>query len=158
MEIARGMKLTPVTGKRCPRSPATSFQDMHLGGTACSVLQAGLVEIGQGAHAGPAWVAAGTARSTRTGGSRRTLRRHRKYRKLRCQLSAVALGTLRLLIAIHQRFKPVVTVLADVLENRHRRTPSTWMAFPLAIPFKIKLWGLRKPKRQHFSHAAACAA
>src|SRR6266481_7676417 len=79
------------------------------------------VQIAQGTGPRPARVTARPAcsRRRRRGARGRDLGGYGKRRELRRELPAVALRTLRLLVAIHQRFKRMIAFLADVLEDRH---------------------------------------
>ncbi len=78
------------------------------------------IQIRHGARSRPAWVATRTASS---GGGRRFSRRascrHRKNRKLRSQMLALALGTGCLLAPENQSFKPMLTLGANVFKYRH---------------------------------------
>jgi hypothetical protein len=65
----------------------------------------------------------------------------------------VALGTFRPVFAKNQRLELVLTFFADVLKNRHVRSPP-----PLGLfLFKMMVWGRRKPGN-HFGLAVCFAA
>src|SRR6185369_5190587 len=106
------------------------------------------VHIGKGARPGPARITTGATGFRRRCGGGASLGADGKHRKLRRQLAAVALGTLCLLLPIYKRFKLVIAVLADVLENRHRWHSSGGSLrrqnHLKSYPFKIKRWRLCK--------------
>ena len=81
-----------------------------------------LIHIAERARSRAARVAAGSAgaasRGCRRGGA---FGGDRKDRELRRQLGRVAFGTLRFFLAVEQRFELVVTFLADVFVDGHKR-------------------------------------
>ena len=78
-----------------------------------------LVEVGHGACAGTAGIAAAPTGPGAGGRTRCALCRDRKDRELGRQGFALALGAGRLLAAEYEGFKLMVALLADVLEDRH---------------------------------------
>ena len=120
----------------------------------------------------PIRTAARSARASRHGGRRNTLGRYREHGELRLQLLAVALWTNGLFFAVHEGFKLVLALLANVLKNGHQTTPQIRLSahgsglenFPSRaqelLVFKIRRWVFRNPQKiQRLScRAPFCAA
>ena len=78
-----------------------------------------LVEVPQRAGAGPPRIAAGSATTCGHVRTRRAFRGYRENTQLGSEFSALTRGAFRLVAAKHQGFKLVLTLLADILKNRH---------------------------------------
>jgi hypothetical protein len=109
-------KLTRVTLSACPKLP---------GVMAANWLQRNglLVEVFHGASSGAARISATSTASAGGTWGGRALRGYGENGQLRRKLFAMALWTIRLLVAVYQRFERVATFSTDVFKNRHLALP-----------------------------------
>lgn len=118
------------------------------------------VEIAARAGAGAGGISAGAARADAWRSTSRTLAGDREGGELRRQIAAMALRAFGLLRAVDQSFKTMLTILANILENRHWLSPrSSANCARSYLVFKIKEWKRRKPlQRCQPSRRGTCCA